>query len=215
MKDMIQCYIDFNLITNIVWTYILLIWLLMGGKIMEMSFVQALIIAVVPAAIAGAVTYITTRKSQLKENTNELNKLRQCLGLKEDQTLQNQITSQFETITSDIGRRDNASLTKQHQEIENCIKKSFSVIQNRYDREDNAYRKFKTEQYDLKEILDNFSKDYTKQIYQRDELMKRNSELLQMIEELEQENRSLKSQLAHYQKPEIYIPESSDEEWER
>lgn len=215
MNDKIHFYMKFNLVINMVWSYVLVIWLLIGEKTMEMSFIQTLIIAVVPTVIAVVATYATTKQSQIKENTNELNKLRQCLGLREDQTLQSQITGQFESISNDIGRRDNASLTKQHQEIETCIEKSFAVIQDRYDKEDNTYRKFEAEQYDLKIVLDNFIKDYEEQVSQRAEIEARNGELLQKIEKLKLENQSLKSQLMQYQQQEIYMQESSDEEWER
>lgn len=183
-------YIKINLIIGFVWSYILIVWLLIGEITMDMSFGETLIIALAPSVISGVVTYVTVKKSQLKANTEELKKLSHYLGLREDQTLQNQIVGQFESISNDIGRNDNATLTKQHQNIEDCIEKSFKVIQTRYDEEDNTYRKFTTQQYELKRILDNFSRDYAEQIRRADELEKRNAELekeLLMYQTMEQE----------------------------
>jgi len=178
---------------ELVWSYILVVWLLMGERMMEFNFIQTILIAVAPAAITGIVTYVAAKSSQLKDNTAELKKLNERLGLSEEQTLWKQIASGFEVISNDIGRKDDSSLTKQHRQIEANIEKSFGMIQQRYDKEDARYRKLTLQQYDLKKILDGFSRDYLEQISQVDELTKKNETLLQKVTVLSTQNDMLKS----------------------
>lgn len=182
-----NCYVKVNLITGFMWSYIIIIWLFIGEDIMELSFGLKLIISLAPSVVTGFVTFLVMKKTQIKENTEEIRELRESMGIDKDETLQHQITSRFVSVANDIGRGDEASLTKQHQKIESCIEKNFKIIQQRYDEEDDIYRKFNSQQYDIKQVLDNFSRDYTEQIRLRSELEKKNQELLQKVTELEEE----------------------------
>lgn len=207
-------YVKWNLVICVLWSCFLITWLLLGEWIMGFNFVQTMLIALAPSVITGGVTYIIAKKSQMKENTAELKVLIERLGLSGEQTLQKQIISGFETISNDIGRRDDASLTRQHQQLEANIEKSFNAIQQRYDKEDNEYRKLSLQQYELKKVLDSFSRDYLEQISQVDVLEKENENLLRQIDELSNQNIVLKNENQRLQEENDVLKYSSSNQYQ-
>lgn len=139
------------------------------------------------AAIIGAVTTIVgiiitniatsrrMRKSQIEKNTKMLEELKK----------------QYESLYSGMGVRahETLSLTGQHDSMKKEIMKSYAAIRKRYKKEDKAYKNFTAEQRDLKQTLDNFSKDYIKQI-------ETGGKLRAEIFDLQEENQRLKEQIA-------------------
>lgn len=150
-------YLYANIGFNSVWTSVIILWLISEEN--TMSFTESLIIAAIPTITGIIGTYLVTYKSNIKDNTKALKNLSDRIGLDKDLTLKKSIENKFNSISDDIGRTDNSSLTKQHNEIKQSIQKSFSVIEKRYSDEDAEYRKFTQNQYDLKKTIDNFSRD--------------------------------------------------------
>lgn len=112
------------------------------------------------------------------------------------------ILAKLEKIVEDIGREKKADLTSQHSEIRAQLKESFGRIETRYEKDDSAYSKFTEEQHDIKNTLDNFSRNYTELVTQRLELLTRNAfleeknkSLLEEKAELEKSNKKLNKKL--------------------
>lgn len=173
-----------------------------------MSFYESLIIAAIPTLIGIIGTYLITYKSNITDNTKALENLSDRIGLDKELTLKKSIENKFTSISNDIGRADNSSLTKQHNEIKQSIQKSFSVIEKRYSDEDAEYRKFTQNQYDLKKTLDNFSRDYYEHIKAENNLYEKciyletqNNKLInenqQLKQTIEKQNQILKYQSHH------------------
>ena len=174
--------------------FIFTYWILnIGGN--SMSDHTLNIILAVAAIIGPIITLIIARKSQISKNTEEIKKLARQLGANDKETLQSELNRKYDTIMADMGRGDKCSLTMQHDEICNQINKGFFKIESRYEKEDESYRSFTSQQKDLKETLDNFSKDYAKVIGYNQRLNYENCELKQKCDDLLSENQDLRSQL--------------------
>ncbi len=158
-------------------------------------YMREILIAVLPALITGLITFVLTRKSQIRKNTEVIENLSKHIGSKEEQSLEDLIRS----IKDDIGRQSDSSLTRQHQNINKQIEKNFGVINNRYEREDEQYRLFTREQHNLKETLDNFSKDYMNNIQIIDKLQSEKIKLEHELEKMREENNNLKIKIVEYQ----------------
>ena len=154
-----------------------------------------ILIAVLPALITGLITFILTKKSQMRKNTEAIDNLSKHIGSKEEQSLESLIRS----IKEDIGRCDDGSLTNQHKNINRQIESSFGIINNRYEREDEQYRLFTREQHNLKETLDNFSKDYMNNIQIINKLQSEKIRLEDELGKTREENNNLKIKIAEYQ----------------
>lgn len=122
-----------------------------------------------------------------------------------------QMNSILNNIKDDIGRDKNSSLTVQHNDITRSldsnfknVNNNFSFIYNRYEKEDESYRSFTSQQRDLKETIDNFSKDYAKVIGYNKKLYNENCKLKEKCDTLIEENQELKSQFG------ITSPNNSD-----
>lgn len=141
------------------------------------EFMTEIIAGVLSAFITGIITFIvtlkTSKKSQLTENTEEIKTLIRRLGISDEQTLKVMI----DRISSDIGRGERGSLTKQHEEMQKEILNSYSDIKSRYEKEDESYRKFTFKQIELKETMDNFSRDYYEHIKNENNLIDNNINL--------------------------------------
>ena len=197
-------YIKFNLLFSSIWSVILLIFLL-GDYFMELSFFQALFVAVAPALTTGLVTFKLANKSQLAENTKAIQKLSRQLGLNDDVSLYHKTLEEYQKITNDIGRNDSSSLTVQHKEIEKVITKSFDTIFKRFELEDDKYRFFSQNQFDLKNTMECFLKDYTNCIDKVHKLELQNANYNNIIEQknkeisiLQKELSEVKEQLQQY-----------------
>ena len=128
--------------------------------------------------LTGIVTYLfsarQSRKSQIVKNTEEIKKLARQLGVNDEKTFHAEFSEQYNKIMDNIGKTPNdKALTGQHQDMLNTLQKDFQVINSRYEKEDDCYRKFTAQQLDLKETLDNFSRDYAKVIGLNAKLFKR------------------------------------------
>lgn len=115
-----------------------------------------LIIAVVPAIIAAVVIFIISRRSQINDNTYQVSRLIDRLGLHSDKTLNAEITDKFYSIHSDIGRNENSSLTKQHEEMKKILMKEIELAERRYKKEDDRIRNFTIEQHNMNESIKQF-----------------------------------------------------------
>ena len=184
-------YIVVNLYDNFIYITFFTVYICIGG--IEISWWINLATAVIPSFLTGIITLHTSRKSQMNTNTNTLKKLCNRLGISHEKTLTQTINDKFDSISADIGRNDNSSLTRQHMDMEKNILQSFKIIEKRYENEDATYRNFTQNQYDLKKTLDNFSKDYYEHI-------KNENQLKVQISELTAENQKLHEQIKTLQK---------------
>ena len=188
--------------------FIFTYWILnIGGK--SMSDHTLNIILAVAAIIGPIITLIIARKSQISKNTEEIKKLARQLGVNDEKTFHAEFSEQYNDILyeiqNSIGKTSNdKALTGQHNDLINILQKDFQTIKSRYDKEDESYRSFTSQQKDLKETLDNFSKDYAKVIGYNQRLNYENCELKQKCDDLLSENQELKSQLG------ITSPNNSD-----
>jgi len=181
-------------------TFIFLYWIInSGGKIMSDSILNIILAA---AAIIGPIiTYILSRKSQITKNTEAIQTLARQLGVNDKETFHSEFTKQYKTIIGNIGRGDKATLTVQHDEINKTLEKGFSQIYMRYEKEDESYRQFTAQQLDIKEALDNFSKDYTKVISLNKRLYSENIRLKDENSNLLKRNQELNAKLKRYEAP--------------
>ena len=103
---------------------------------------------------------------------------------------------QYNKIMDNIGKTPNdKALTGQHQDMLNILQKDFQVINGRYEKEDESYRSFTMQQKDLKETLDNFSRDYAKIINENGKLFNENIVLRDTNRKLEAENKQLRTEI--------------------
>ena len=193
-------YVKVYLILNTIWATFIVIFLQEVNS--DMTWWQSLLWSVLPAALGSVTTLIATRHSQIKKNTNSIEKLIEQLGLSKDVSLFKKTSDEYETIIKDIGREKTGPLTEQHKELgksitqsfattEKSVIQSFAVIQKRYDNEDDKYRLFTQSQYDLKNTMENFVKDYTETLSREKNWSIKYNILLEQNEHLQKENQDL------------------------
>ena len=177
------------LLTGLIWSEVMVLISLTQEK--DMEFGQILLIAAVPALITGLITMAASRKSQLNKLSDRLDALQRALGLHDQENLKHTL----DVIKSDIGRGERGSLSKQHEYITGLMNQQYDEIKQRYSREDEAYRSFSRQQYDLKSVLDGFSRDYAELALSESKLTKENLKLKKENEKLLKENLKLKRQM--------------------
>lgn len=121
-----------------------------------MAWWQTLLITIIPSVITAIVTLCISRKSQINNNTNQVNKLIEKMGLKNDRTLSADISDKFDNIIADIGRCENSSLTKQHKDLKHILVKEIEVSERRYKEEEERIKKFSIEQHNTNESIQQF-----------------------------------------------------------
>lgn len=160
MDKLATIYIMFNVIYST-----LFIIFVCGNEAFMTPWWVTLIAAIVPAVLTLVGSLTLSRRSQLRKNTEEIQKLARQLGVNDEKTFHAEFSEQYNKIMDNIGKTPNdKALTGQHQDMLNTLQKDFQVINGRYEKEDDCYRKFTAQQLDLKETLDNFSRDYAKVI---------------------------------------------------
>lgn len=156
-----------------------------------------LIAAIVPAVLTLIGSLTISKRSQLIKNTEEIKKLARQLGVNDEKTFHAEFSEQYNKIMDNIGKTPNdKALTGQHQDMLNILQKDFQVINSRYEKEDDCYRKFTAQQLDLKETLDNFSRDYAKVIGLNAKLFNETIALKNEIDKLKAANKELRSELS-------------------
>ncbi|RHU81829.1 hypothetical protein DXC24_14950 [Clostridium sp. OM08-29] len=154
------------------------------------------VIEIIKVAIPAVVTFIgvflITRKKKHNKSTEAINKLIRQLGMKDEETLKHELSSQYNNVMESIGRGGKASLTEQHAHLESCIQESYKTIEDRYKKEDDAYALFTSQQRDLAETMNNFTKDYKETISDRNRLLIENETLKKRLETLQAENKMLR-----------------------
>ena len=120
---------------------------------------------ILPLLITGIVTYFATymlsKKSQLTKLIDQIHKLSRQLGVKDGKTINDEIIDVSKCMGTSL---DSKTLTGQHIDIQKLIENAFSQIKSRYEKEDDSYRYFTMQQKDIKDTVDNFSKDYARLI---------------------------------------------------
>lgn len=168
-------------------------------------FMEKILPILISVIFTGIVTYVLSarqsRKSQIVKNTEEIKKLARQLGVNDEKTFHSEFSEQYSEILSEIqdniGKTPNdKALTGQHQDMLNILQKDFQVINGRYEKEDESYRKFTAQQLDLKETLDNFSRDYAKVIGLNAKLFNETIALKNEIDKLKAANKELRSELS-------------------
>ena len=163
-------------------------------------FMEKILPILISVILTGIVTYLfsarQSRKSQIVKNTEEIKKLARQLGVNDEKTFHAEFSEQYNKIMDNIGKTPNdKALTGQHQDMLNILQKDFQVINGRYEKEDESYRSFTMQQKDLKETLDNFSRDYAKIINENGKLFNENIVLRDTNRKLEAENKQLRTVL--------------------
>lgn len=189
MDKLATIYIMFNVIYST-----LFIIFVCGNEAFMTPWWVTLIAAIVPAVLT-LIGYLTlSRRSQLRKNTEEIQKLARQLGVNDEKTFHAEFSEQYNKIMDNIGKTPNdKALTGQHQDMLNILQKDFQVINGRYEKEDESYRSFTMQQKDLKETLDNFSRDYAKIINENGKLFNENIVLRDTNRKLEAENKQLRT----------------------
>ena len=146
----------------------------------------------IPAVVAFIGVFLITRKNKHNKITEAINKLIRQLGMNDEETLKHELSSQYNNVMESIGRGGKASLTEQHAHLESCIQESYKTIEDRYKKEDDAYALFTSQQRDLAETMNNFTKDYKETISDRNRLLIENETLKKRLETLQAENKMLR-----------------------
>lgn len=195
MDKLATIYVMFNVIYST-----LFIIFVCGNEAFMTPWWVTLIAAIVPAVLTLIGSLTLSRRSQLRKNTEEIKKLARQLGVNDEKTFHSEFSEQYSEILSEIqdniGKTPNdKALTGQHQDMLNTLQKDFQVINSRYEKEDESYRSFTMQQKDLKETLDNFSRDYAKIITENGKLFNENIVLRDTNRKLEAENKQLRSEI--------------------
>lgn len=189
MDKLATIYIMFNIIYST-----LFIIFVCGNEAFMTPWWVTLIAAIVPAVLTLIGSLTLSRRSQLRKNTEEIQKLARQLGVNDEKTFHAEFSDQYNNIMNNIGKTPNdKALTGQHQDMLNILQKDFQVINVRYEKEDESYRSFTMQQKDLKETLDNFSRDYAKIINENGKLFNENIVLRDTNRKLEAENKQLRT----------------------
>lgn len=191
MDKLATIYIMFN----VIYSTLFIIFVCGNGAFMTPWWVT-LIAAIVPAVLTLIGSLTLSRRSQLRKNTEEIQKLARQLGVNDEKTFHAEFSEQYNKIMDNIGKTPNdKALTGQHQDMLNILQKDFQVINGRYEKEDESYRSFTMQQKDLKETLDNFSRDYAKIINENGKLFNENIVLRDTNRKLEAENKQLRTEI--------------------
>ena len=191
MDKLATIYVMFNVIYST-----LFIIFVCGNEAFMIHWWVTLIAAIVPAVLTLIGSLTLSRRSQLRKNTEEIQKLARQLGVNDEKTFHAEFSEQYNKIMDNIGKTPNdKALTGQHQDMLNILQKDFQVINGRYEKEDDCYRKFTAQQLDLKETLDNFSRDYAKVIGLNAKLFNENIVLRDTNRKLEAENKQLRTEI--------------------
>ena len=189
MDKLATIYIIFNVIYST-----LFIIFVCGNEAFMTPWWVTLIAAIVPAVLTLIGSLTLSRRSQLRKITEEIQKLARQLGVNDEKTFHAEFSEQYNIIMDNIGKTPNdKALTGQHQDMLNILQKDFQVINGRYEKEDESYRSFTMQQKDLKETLDNFSRDYAKIINENGKLFNENIVLRDTNRKLEAENKQLRT----------------------
>lgn len=192
MDKLATIYVMFNVIYST-----LFIIFVCGNEAFMIHWWVTLIAAIVPAVLTLIGSLTLSRRSQLRKNTEEIQKLARQLGVNDEKTFHAEFSEQYNKIMDNIGKTPNdKALTGQHQDMLNTLQKDFQVINGRYEKEDDCYRKFTAQQLDLKETLDNFSRDYAKVIGLNAKLFNETIALKNEIDKLKAANKELRSELS-------------------
>lgn len=191
MDKLATIYVMFNVIYST-----LFIIFVCGNEAFMIHWWVTLIAAIVPAVLTLIGSLTISKRSQLIKNTEEIKKLARQLGVNDEKTFHAEFSDQYNNIMNNIGKTPNdKALTGQHQDMLNILQKDFQVINGRYEKEDESYRSFTMQQKDLKETLDNFSRDYAKIITENGKLFNENIVLRDTNRKLEAENKQLRSEV--------------------
>ncbi len=191
MDKFATIYIMFNVIYST-----LFIIFVCGNEAFMTPWWVTLIAAIVPAVLTLIGSLTLSKKSQLRKNTEEIQKLARQLGVNDEKTFHAEFSDQYNNIMNNIGKTPNdKALTGQHQDMLKILQRDFQIINGRYEKEDESYRSFTMQQKNLKETLDNFSRDYAKIISENGKLFNENIVLKDINRKLEAENKQLRSEL--------------------
>lgn len=195
MDKLATIYVMFNVIYST-----LFIIFVCGNEAFMTPWWVTLIAAIVPAVLTLIGSLTISKRSQLRKNTEGIKKLARQLGVNDEKTFHSEFSEQYSEILSEIqdniGKTPNdKALTGQHQDMLNILQKDFQVINGRYEKEDESYRSFTMQQKDLKETLDNFSRDYAKIINENGKLFNENIVLRDTNRKLEAENKQLRTEI--------------------
>lgn len=188
-------YATIYIMFNVIYSTLFIIFVC-GNEAFMTPWWVTLIAAIVPAVLTLIGSLTLSKKSQLRKNTEEIQKLARQLGVNDEKTFHAEFSDQYNNIMNNIGKTPNdKALTGQHQDMLKILQRDFQIINGRYEKEDESYRSFTMQQKNLKETLDNFSRDYAKIISENGKLFNENIVLKDINRKLEAENKQLRSEL--------------------
>ena len=126
-----------------------------------METITAFIIAGAVAIVLSIVICFISTEKKINELADEIHKLSRQLSVKDGKTINDEIIEVSKCMGTSL---DSKTLTGQHIDIQKLIENAFSQIKSRYEKEDDSYRYFTMQQKDIKDTVDNFSKDYARLI---------------------------------------------------
>lgn len=112
-----------NHIITIVWTTVIVSYLLEENHTMDINFWQGVLIATIPSVIAGCFSYNIAKKGKLSDIDKKLETMERRIGVNDSKTLLTEINDNFSSVSSKLGTQDhcNKSLSVQHDEIQYLI----------------------------------------------------------------------------------------------
>lgn len=148
-------YVVINLIGNCIYSTCFIIYLSIRSDNMTPWWVT-LLAAIVPAVLTCIVTLYLSRKSQVNNNVQALKEFSRQLGLNDEKTLALNISEKFNSISADIGRNDNPSLTKQHEYLQGLLQREIETSERRYTEEEKRIKDFTVEQHIMSKTIEDF-----------------------------------------------------------
>lgn len=188
-------YVAINLIGNCIYSTIFVLFIC-GNEVVMNPWWVTLIVGIVPSVLTCLVTLYLSRKSQINNNTEAMNKL--------DQQVQSTATK----VSEDIGKTPNdKTLTGQHKDLKKALNKEINLIEQRYAEEEKRLNQFTSEQHNTATAINEFKlfmESWTKTTAENNNLKIQISSLKQQMEllnhkvnELEKQNQILKYQSHH------------------
>mgnify|MGYP001519317451 CR=1 FL=1 len=150
MDKLATIYVMFNVIYST-----LFIIFVCGNEAFMIHWWVTLIAAIVPAVLTLIGSLTLSRRSQLRKNTEEIQKLARQLGVNDEKTFHAEFSEQYNKIMDNIGKTPNdKALTGQHQDMLNTLQKDFQEINGRYEKVIGRNAKLFNETIALKNEID-------------------------------------------------------------
>ena len=183
-----------------------------------------LIIALVPAVIAGAVTLHISRKSQLNKQADAMRSTEQKAKPEQRPSPEQQPSKEFavlkeqlDAIQKDIGKTpDDKTLTGQNKDLKELLQKEIETAERRYTESDKRLRDFTLAQHNTAKVVKlfrDFLDSWEVLTGEYNDISSQNLALKEQVESLQEEQQRLQQEIrrlqAHWTPP---TPSSGQED---